>query len=171
MYSLTLIFINNPTAKEASTFPLPCKETEIPTMPMWWLAFTHRFLCHQHLCSQLQESRGSLSRELRETSLPRASCPHMQSNSQQTPFGYCHYQQRTFHGGVCHQSLSHRRLPRLAKSTTPAGLIFVNDKQELSSPLLYLCVPPKYTHGSSFFCRPSRKQNNSIIECWHPPPN
>jgi hypothetical protein len=37
-------------------------------------------------------------------------------------------------------------------------------KQEVSSPLLYLCVPPKYTVGS---CT-SRKQNNHIIEYWHP---
>lgn len=38
----------------------------------------------------------------------------------------------------------------LPKNRTPDRLIFLNDKQELSSPLLYLCVPKKYTLGSCF---------------------
>lgn len=58
MDSLILIFINNPTEKRASIFPLSYKENEIPTVPKWWLAFTPRCLCLQHLRSQPQESRG-----------------------------------------------------------------------------------------------------------------
>lgn len=38
----------------------------------------------------------------------------------------------------------------LPKSRTPAGLTFLNDKQELSSPLLYLWVPHKYVHAAAF---------------------
>lgn len=43
-----------------------------------------------------------------------------------------------------------RRLPRPAKEQDSRRLVFLNDKQELSSPLLYLCVPKKYTLGRCF---------------------
>lgn len=56
----------------------------------------------------------------------------------------------------------------LPKNRTPDGLVFLNDKQELSSPLLYLC-PLKADPWQLHFCRPSRKQNSTIIEGWHPP--
>lgn len=121
---------------------------------------------------------GSLSREAREPSLAQGlliSCAEELSTVAQKPFGHFCYQQRTFHGGVCQQSLSQQKASKVCQRTglQPVSFSSMTYKnslyiQELSSPLLYLCPSQKYTHGSCFFCRPSRKQNNNIIECCHP---
>lgn len=86
----------------------------------------------------------------------------------QVSFGYFHYQQRTFQSRVCQQSLSQQKAPR-ARQRTGLQTVSFSSTTNMNSrhPALYLC-PPKVYCWQLLFCRSSRKQNNPIIEHWHP---
>lgn len=137
-----------------SIFPFSV-EDEIHTVCNWWVAFTHTFVCPQRLCSQLRESLGISKQGIQQnhpgTSLFISTCRGTANCSTDS---------------LWLLSLSTENIPRwslpteliltdgfrgLPKNRTPDGLVLLNDKQELSSPLLYLCVPKKYTLGSCFF--------------------
>lgn len=89
---------------------------------------------------------GSLSREVREPSLAQGlliSCAEELSTVAQKPFGHFCYQQRTFHGGVCQQSLSQQKASKVCQRTglQPVSFSSMTYKNSLYS--CFICVPPK----------------------------
>lgn len=155
IHSLTIIFINTPMEKETSVFP---DDDEIHTMCKWGLALT----CPQHLCCQLQESlwisKQGIKRNYPGTSLFIFICRGTAYCSTDSLWLFSLSTENIPWWSLPTELITTDGFQGLPKNRTPDCLVFLNDKQELSSPLLYLCVPKKYTLGSCFFCRPSRKQ-------------
>lgn len=120
-----------------------------------WLAFAHTLLCPQHLCCQLQESLR-ISKEAMEQNYPGTSlfifiCRGTANRSTDSLWLLSLSTENIPWWSLPTELIVTDSFQGLPKNRTPDRLIFLNDKQELSSPLLYLWVPKKYTLGSCSF--------------------
>lgn len=99
---------------------------------------------------------------------------HMQTNSQlQHRFPLATFVINREHSMVefANRAYHNRRLPRPAKEQDSRPSRFPQwQTRTLFTPALSLC-PQKVYPWQLLFCRPSRKQNNNIIEGWHPSPS
>lgn len=140
-------------------------------MHKWWLAFKHGSVPIIYALDS-RNCWGSLSRKLSETFLASAS-----SSSQAEErtivaeifFGSFVTNREHCMVEFANRAYPNRRLLRPAKEQDSRWSRLPQwQTRTLFTPALSLC-PLKADPWQLHFCRPSRKQNSTIIEGWHPP--
>lgn len=125
----------------------------------------------QRLCSQLHKSGGSLSRK--RANVPGPRHPVLRSrgaaNSNTEALRFLSSPTENIHGRVCQQICRGRRLPRPAKSRAPAASFSSMANKNSLRPCFYLCVPPKYAHGSCFFADLLGSKTITLLNADTPP--
>ena len=166
-YSLILI-INNSTEKKL-IFPFSDEETDIHTMLKWQLAFKHGSVSTVHALDS-RNGWGSLSRKLTKLSLGLASLSSKAEEHTivaQISFGSFIINREHSTAECANRAYHNRRLLRPAKEQDSRRSRLPQwQTRTLFTPAL-LPFPPKVDPWRLPFCRPSKKQNSTIIEGWH----